>query len=421
MRRTLLYERHLALGAKLVEFGGWDMPVQYPGGILEEHLATRRSAGLFDVCHMGRFRVRGRGALGLLQSCLSNDAAALRPGSAQYTMLPDGQGGARDDAYLYRLGEADYLLVVNAANRAADWDYLRPLAARRADAQLADASEELAMLSLQGPQSPRLLAQLLGSGALPEAGRNRLRMVSMVGGTTLIVASTGYAGEVHGFELFLPAGLAVPTWDRLLGLGAVPVGLGARDTLRLEAGLPLYGHELGADQEGRSIPIFACPLARFAVSLEAAKGDFEGRAALSRQQAAFRAFRAGDFSRLSDLPRRIRLLELRGPGVARQGCVVSWKGRPAGWVTSGTVAPYWLFPGPQAQPSEASGRRAVAMALLDSRIPGQEAVEVDIRGKGVEAMVVPRLLRTDAPPYARPVLGGAPGRQQQAPGGLTSD
>jgi len=136
-----LYGRHLALGAKVVEFGGWDMPVQYPGGILEEHLATRRDAGLFDVCHMGRFRVRGRGALGLLELALSNNAAALKAGRAQYTMIPDEQGGARDDAYLYCLGEADYLLVVNAANRAADWDYLRPLAARLPDAELSDASE----------------------------------------------------------------------------------------------------------------------------------------------------------------------------------------------------------------------------------------------------------------------------------------
>ncbi len=410
VRRTPLYERHVALGAKIVEFGGWDMPVQYPRGILEEHLATRRGAGLFDVCHMGRFRVRGRGALGLLQHALSNDAAALRPGRAQYTMIPDEQGGARDDAYLYQLGEADYLLVVNASNRQADWDYLRPLSARAADAELTDASEELAMLSLQGPQSERLLAELLGAGALPEAGRNRLRAVPGLGGTTVIVASTGYAGEALGCELFLPAGLAASTWDRLLSLGAVPVGLGARDTLRLEAGLPLYGHELGTDPEGRPIPIFACPLARFAVSLEQAKGEFAGKEALARQRAAFQGFRAGDFSSLPDLPRRVRLLELLGPGVARQGCAVSWKERPAGWVTSGTVAPYWVFPGPAAGPSESSGKRAVAMALLDSDIPDQAEVAVVIRGKAVEARVAPRLLRTDAPPYARPVLWGAPGR-----------
>jgi aminomethyltransferase len=406
MGRTLLYERHLALDARIVEFGGWDMPLQYPRGILEEHLATRRVAGLFDVSHMGRFRVRGHDALGLLQRALSNDAAALKAGRAQYTMIPDEQGGARDDAYLYCLGEGDYLLVVNAANRAADWDYLRPLASRLPDVQLSDASEELAMLSLQGPLSVRLLAELLGAAAVPEAGRNSLRVVSAVGGTAVIAASTGYAGEALGFELFLPAGLAIPTWDRLVSQGAVPVGLGARDTLRLEAGLPLYGHELGADPEGRPIPIFACPPASFAVSLQEAKGEFAGKAALARQRAALQGFRAGDFSRLSDLPRRNRLQQQLGAGVARQGCAVNWNGRPAGWVTSGTVAPYWVFPGPAAGPSDSSGKRALAMGLLDSRLPDQAVVNVEVRGRVVEAMVVPRLLRADSPPYARPVLWG---------------
>jgi aminomethyltransferase len=409
VRRTPLYERHFALGAKIVEFGGWNMPVQYPAGILEEHLATRRGAGLFDVCHMGRFRVRGPGALGLLQQALSNDASVLEPGRAQYTMIPEEQGGARDDAYLYHLGEADYLLVVNAANRQADWDYLRSLAARFSGAELVDASEELAMLSLQGPQSARLLGELLGPGALPEPGRNRLHAASGPGGMALTVASTGYAGEALGYELFLPAGLAVSTWDRLLSLGAVPVGLGARDTLRLEAGLPLYGHELGLDPEGRPIPIFACPLARFAVSLGPAR-DFAGKTALTRQRAAFRDLQVGDFARLSDLPRRVRLLELLGPGVARQGCVVSWQGRPAGWVTSGTVAPYWVYPespdAAAAGPSETSGKRAVAMALLDSRIPAQAEVSVDIRGRGVAARVATRLLCADSPPFTRPVLCG---------------
>jgi aminomethyltransferase len=402
MRRTPLYERHVALAAKIVEFGGWDMPLQYPAGILEEHLATRRAAGLFDVSHMGRFRVRGRGAQAFLQHALSNNAAALPPGRAQYTMIPDEQGGARDDAYLYCLGEEEYLLVVNAANRPADWDYLRPLAGHFPGAELTDASEELAMLSLQGPGSRSMLAGL--TGGLPEAGRNRLRAVAGVGGTAIIVASTGYAGEALGYELFLPAGLAAATWDRLLRMGAAPVGLGARDTLRLEAGLPLYGHELGTDSEGRTIPIFACPLARFAVSLNAAKGKFVGKESLTRQQAAFQGFLAGDFSRQADLPRRVHQLQLSGPGVARQGCTVLYGGRPVGTVTSGTMAPYWVFPGPAAEPSAESGKRAVAMALLNSDIPEQAVVAVEIRGKVAEARVVPRLLRADAPPYARPVL-----------------
>lgn len=414
MRRTGLYERHQALGAKMVVFGGWQMPLHYPTGIVEEHLATRRGAGLFDVSHMGRFRLRGQGALGLLQQALSSDAAALRPGRAQYTMIPDPGGAARDDAYLYCLAEQDYLLVVNAANREADWEYLRSLQASFADAQLSDATEELAMLSLQGPRSRPILRELFGEEALPEPGRNNLCSCPLRGsgaaGDRLTVASTGYTGEALGFELFLPARTAQPLWDRLLGAGAAPVGLGARDTLRLEAGLPLYGHELGLDPEGRPIPLFASPLARFAVSLSPRKGPFVGRQALSAQWEACQGFLRGDFSRLAVLPRRIRCLVLLEPGVARQSCPVACDGRPAGWVTSGTVAPYWVFSDPQAagQPTEASGRRAIALALLSSDIPDRSVVRVDIRGRSVEALVVPRLIRSESPPYTRPILWSRP-------------
>lgn len=401
MRRTPLYERHVALGAKIVEFGGWDMPLQYPAGIVEEHLATRRSAGLFDVSHMGRFRARGRGALAFLQHALSGNAAALSPGQAQYTMIPDERGGARDDAYLYCLAGEDYLLVVNAGNLAADWDYLRGLAVGFPGAELTDSSEELAMLSLQGPRSPELAEALLGRGALPPEGRNRLRTAPARGldGAVVVTASTGYAGEALGFELFLPAVSAVRAWDRLLELGTVPVGLGARDTLRLEAGLPLYGHELGTDAEGNPIPVFACPLARFGVSLDPAKGAFVGREALARQWAALQGFRRGDFSRLADLPRRGRLLQLLDPGVARPGHTVLREGRGIGGVTSGTVVPYW-------EPAGTAGRRAVALALLASDTPEGAVVQVDIRGRKAEARLVPRLLDGSRPPHTQPVLWG---------------
>ena len=229
MLRTALYERHRALGARLVEFGGWEMPLQYPTGIVEEHLATRREAGLFDVSHMGRFRLRGGGALALLQHALTGNAAALTPGQAQYTMIPDEGGGARDDAYLYCLGQADYLLVVNAANREADWEYLRTLLGYFPEAQLAEATQELAMLSLQGPGCRRILLEVAGAEALPEPGRNNLlvigprRLGALAPGC--VVARTGCTGEALGFELFVPAAEAASLWDRLAAAGATPVGL----------------------------------------------------------------------------------------------------------------------------------------------------------------------------------------------------
>ncbi len=162
MRRTILYERHIALGAKMVEFGGWEMPLQYPAGIIEEHLRTRKQAGLFDVSHMGRFVIEGDGALAFLQHALSNNAAGLEPGRAQYTLIPDEHGGAVDDAYLYRFFPSEYLLVVNAANRQKDWEHLQRLLAGFPGARLADRTEELAMLSLQGPLSREILARVLG-------------------------------------------------------------------------------------------------------------------------------------------------------------------------------------------------------------------------------------------------------------------
>ena len=313
LSKTVLHEKHIALGAQMVDFGGWHMPVQYTGGIVEEHLATRRGAGLFDVSHMGRFAVRGTGATAFLQHCLSNDAAVLETGMAQYTMIPNDEGGARDDAYLYRF-DAAYLLVVNASNREADWRYLQEKRTRFPGTELEDLSATMAMLSLQGPSAERILQELIGAEALPKPRKNALSTASFAG-KELLVARTGYTGEPLGFECFLSAADAPALWDFLLEKGAVPVGLGARDTLRLEAGLPLYGHELGKDPEGREIPLFACPLARFAVSFSPAKGPFAGREALERQYAALQRFKEKDYSSLADLPRIVQPFALAGRGL----------------------------------------------------------------------------------------------------------
>ncbi len=424
MKRTPLFERHAALGARMVEFGGWEMPIQYPTGIVEEHLRTRRAAGIFDVSHMGRFQLRGRGAVPFLQKVLSNNAAALEPGRAQYTMIPTETGGALDDAYLYCLDRELYILVVNASNLSKDWDFLRAQAWGVAGLELVDRSAELAMISLQGPDSRRILLAALGEGAggaasaclLPEPGRNNL-CAAVLGGVRLTIARTGYTGEPLGFELFLPAAEAARTWDRLVELGASPIGLGARDTLRLEACLPLYGHELGSDPEGREIPVFASPLARFAVSFSPLKGDFIGRAALERQFAAYRSIVTGHGGpeATAVLPRMIRAVGLLEAGIARQGAEVLAAGGAAvgrlGWITSGTVAPYWEFTGEGAAavPGSQSGKRAVALALLDSLATERQVVEVDVRGKRIRGMVVPYHMRSEAPPYARAILWGEPG------------
>ena len=402
---TLFHDRHVKLGATMVEFGGWDMPVQYTAGIVQEHLTTRRRAGLFDVSHMGRFRVRGADALPFLQHVLTNNAAALEPGEAQYTMIPTAGGGALDDAYLYRFRPDEYLLVVNASNRLKDWEHLKDVCYRFPAVEMADLTAELAMLSLQGPAAKDFLLAVLESGRLPEPLRNRLS-VAAFNGARLQLARTGYTGEAIGFELFIDSSHAAALWDRLIAAGVQPVGLGARDTLRLEAALPLYGHELGLDPEGRAIPIFACNLARFAVSFSPLKGDYVGRPALSRQFEAFRRLMDRDFSRIADLPRLIQPIALMDKGIARAGARVLRGGKPAGFVTSGTMVPYWVSAGSSIDSTQTDdkGMRAIGMALLDSDLLEGDTVEVDIRGRLTRAVIVPYHLRNEAPPRAWPIL-----------------
>ncbi len=404
LKRTCLFERHAELGAQMVEFGGWDMPVQYPTGILKEHLATRCRAGLFDISHMGRFDVSGADALAYLQHCLTNNAAALEPGMSQYTFLADPEGGAVDDAYLYRFFDDRYLLVVNAANSAKDWEHLSRLTSVFGDVRIEDLTREVAMLSLQGPQSKQMLSSIIGSHALPDPLRNCLS-VAVYEQTELWVARTGYTGEPLCFELFLPAAKALSMWNALQDTGAQPVGLGARDTLRLEAGLPLYGHELGEDPEGTRIPIYALAQARMAVSFAPQKGDYLGRSALERQYASLKAVVDGRPGQAVHLPRLVRPFELLDKGIARSGARVFYQGRPAGFVTSGTMVPQIQFEGRglEAKLSDGSSRRAIGLALIDNHIPDGARVAVDVRGKQLAAGIMPYLLRSEAPPFARPI------------------
>jgi aminomethyltransferase len=407
LKRTVFFDRHLALGARMVDFAGWEMPLQYPAGPVGEHLATRKQAGLFDVSHMGRFLIRGPGALEYLQYVLTNNAMALdlRPRGAQYTLIPNETGGAIDDAYLYRYQEGEYLLVVNAANRTKDWAHLSLFLDRFEGVELLDRTEGMVMLALQGPLSRSILGEVVQSGRLPEPSRNTVSTV-VLSGRRVFVGRTGYTGEPLCFELFMEPEDGPAVWDALVEKGAVPVGLGARDTLRLEAGLPLYGHELGEDLEGREIPILAVPIARFAVSFSPLKGEFIGRRALARQREALARILSRDYSSLEVLPRMVRPIVLTGRGVARRGARISKDGRPIGYVTSGTMVPYWVFDqrGLIAKQTDEHMLRALCLGYIDSSVLEGETVHVEIRGKEVEAVVVPFHLRSEAPPYARPIV-----------------
>ena len=233
----------------MVDFGGWEMPLQYEHGILKEHLGTRRYGGLFDVSHMGRFRVQGRDTIAFLQHVLTNDAELLNPWQAHYTLIPNNKGGLIDDAYLFRTGD-EYFLVVNASNREKDWNHLHSQASSF-DVSLEEQTKNISMIAFQGPLTESILVKLLEGGSMPETSRNRLSEIT-VAGTKIISARTGYTGEPLGFELFIPSEKVEEVWNCLYQAGfddgIVTVGLGARDTLRLEAGMPLFGHEFGIDQ-----------------------------------------------------------------------------------------------------------------------------------------------------------------------------
>ncbi len=318
LKRTPLYEEHLRLEAKLVPFAGYLMPIQYPAGIRAEHEAVRTRAGLFDVSHMGEFRVRGPDALALVSRVTTNDPATLAPGRAQYSAMCLPDGGIVDDLLVYRLGEEDFRLVVNAANIAKDWAHLEGHA-EGLEAELEDESETVALLALQGPRAESVLAPLasvplerIGFYAFAEAA---------VDGVPALISRTGYTGE-DGFELYAPAGDAPRLWRRLHEAGAeaglAPAGLGARDTLRLEMGYALYGNDI----DEKTTPLEAG--LGWLVKLE--KGDFVGRDALRTQKER-------------GVPRRLSGFRLTERGFPRPGYAVTFRGEEAGEVRSGTVSP----------------------------------------------------------------------------------
>jgi aminomethyltransferase len=404
LNKTALNEQHVRLGANMVEFGGWEMPLHYKTGIVQEHLITRKAAGLFDISHMGRFIVRGKDALDFLQHVLSNNAAALEEEEGQYTMIPNENGGVIDDAYLYRFVRDEFILVVNAANREKDFAHLEKIRSDFGDVRLIDQTAEMAMLSLQGPTAKDIMQALISGGRLPEPMRNCLS-TAQINGHQVLISRTGYTGEPICFELFIARADVAAIWQALLDKGAQPIGLGARDTLRLEAILPLYGHELGLDPEGQEIPAFASMLARFSVSLSTLKGDFIGRGALTLQYEAFKRIVDRDYSLMTDLPRIIQPIALIDKGVARADAKVFRDSRHVGYVTSGTMVPLWQSEGVglSTRQSEEKGRRAIGLALLDSDLVEGDHVDIDIRGKRIRAVIVPYHLRVEAPPHCWPI------------------
>ena len=405
-KRTQFYETHLAAGATMVEFGGWDMPVQYPSGIVAEHLNTRGGCSIFDVSHMGRILVEGPQRVDFLQHVLTSNVCALDLNRAQYCMLSDENGFAIDDAYLYRFEEERFLLVVNAGNTDKDWAHLCAVA-KDYDCTLTNITAEVAAIAVQGPKSKELLTKLAGGEEVTEPMRNALNTLALEG-HTVRVSKTGYTGEPLGYEVYVKNADCVWLWKRLVELGARPAGLGARDTLRMEAGLPLYGHELGLDPAGQPIPIFSAPLARFAVSFSPLKGDFIGREPLKAQSETFKRILNRDFSDVTALPRRMRPIALLDRGVMRAGMPVYYKGKEVGWVTSGTMVPYFRSEneGLETVILEEAAKRAIGLCYIDSAILDDEFVEVDIRGKRLRAVIPERHLDNMAPPYARPILYG---------------
>ena len=356
-KKTPLYELHVALGGKMVPFGGYLMPVQYPAGIVAEHQAVRTKAGLFDVSHMGELTLEGPGAVETLQWLVTADISRMTDGQVKYAMLCNERGGIVDDLVVCRRAADRYLLVVNAGNRGKDDAWIS--SRLRGDVRYADISDQVAQLALQGPKSGEILKKLCAAEDLPEKYYHFTENVPvhLPDGTVLsaLISQTGYTGE-FGYELYCGARDAAALWNGLLEAGKdeglLPCGLGARDTLRLEAAMPLYGHELSDDISPKEAGL-PCKLDG---------KDFLGRDAMLRR---------GEPSR-----RRVGLT-VTGRGIVREHCdLYSPDGRLVGVTTSGTYCPHLA--------------QSLAMAYVDAgeSEPGRK-LEADVRGRRIETEITP--------------------------------
>ena len=355
LKRTPLNAAHRALGGKMVDFGGWDMPVQYKAGVIEEHMATRTRVGLFDVSHMGEIFVEGSGAISFVNSLTTNDVTALEDGQAHYSCLTNEKGGVVDDLLVYRFGPEKLLLVVNAGTTDKDWEWIKSHKGAH-DVDLSNASSDYCQIAIQGPKATEILQ------GLTETDLGSIKYYwfteGKVDGVDAIISRTGYTGE-DGFEVYAAADKAEQLWNKMLDAGAdagiLPCGLAARNTLRLEAGMSLYGHELGDD-------ISPLEAGLGWITKLNKEGGFIGRDALARQKE-------------EGLERKIAGFEMTEPGIARDGFDVFLGEEMVGTVTSGSPAPYL--------------KKNIGMAFLPPEFakPGEE-IKIDIRGKKVSAVTV---------------------------------
>ena len=388
LKRTPLYDVHVAAGGTMVDFGGWEMPIQYPAGIINEHLYDRKHCGIFDVSHMGRLIVEGPQRVAFLQKVLSSNVAALVPGRAQYCIIPNENGGAVDDAYLYMYEADRYMLIVNASNTDKDLAHFAKYLPDY-DCRITNITDTYSSIAVQGPDAEKILKVLSGGAEISGPRKNDLNELQMEG-HTVRVSKTGYTGDPIGWELFIDAKDVVWLWNRLIELGAQPTALGARDTLRLEAGLPLYGHEMGEDHAGKEMPIFAVSLAKFAVSFAEEKGDYIAKDILKKQKEEGTA-------------RKVVPIALTDRGVMRAGMDIYKDGRHIGWVTSGTMVPYYHFD-ENGCILDRTGKRSIGFAYIDADITMEDVIEIDVRGKRLKARRVTRHMDQAAPPYGRAIL-----------------
>ena len=348
--RTPLYEAHLAAGARMVEFAGWEMPVQYKG-VLEEHAAVREKVGMFDVSHMGEVTLEGPRALESAQRLVTNDLSKCSDGQAQYNALCNERGGVIDDIIVYRFAPQRLFICVNASGREKDFEWMRDHAG--GGVSVGQRSDDWAQIAIQGPDAPKLVDSLSRPRVI-DLAYYHFREATVAGIPGCIVARTGYTGE-DGFEVFVPPGQARKLWDALLEKGSAPCGLGARDSLRLEVAYRLYGNDM--DEEHTPLEAGL----GWIVKLDK-PGGFVGSEALKRQKQ-------------EGLKRKIAGFKLTGKGIARHGYPALAGGQRVGEVTSGTMSPVLKEP--------------IGLAYLPTPLAKEgSAFEVEIRGKPVAAAVV---------------------------------